>query len=133
MGMKNRYNSMVSFFTRKQKRSYKVVVQLSSEEVAVHKAMIKQLNNAMDALDQLEIEVVVHGLGIGFLLPSSPVINSIEKLHKSGVTFLVCRNTLNDKKLERSDLFPGTNVIPSGVAHVIVRQAEGWSYLKTGF
>lgn len=133
MGMKNTYKSIVSFFVPKQKSKNKVVVQLSSEDASVHKAMIKQLNNAMNALDQLEVEVVVHGPGIDFLLLNSPLINNIEKLTKAGVQFLVCRNTLNDKKIEPSDLFAGSNIIPSGVAHLIVRQSEDWSYLKAGF
>jgi intracellular sulfur oxidation DsrE/DsrF family protein len=133
MGMKNIYNSVASFFSSKQKSVYKVVIQLSNEDTAVHKAMIKQLNNALEALDKLEIEVVVHGQGIGFLLLSSPVINNIEKLQKKGVRFLVCKNTLNDKKLEPSALYAGSKVIASGVAHLIVRQSQGWSYLKAGF
>lgn len=113
--------------------AYQVVFQLSSSDTLVHKALTKQLNNLLAAMPGVTIEVVTHGPGITFLQQSSTVKNNLEKLQQLGVTFLACRNTLLEKKIDPGTLLPFASVIPAGLAHIIRRQSEGWSYIKAGF
>lgn len=112
---------------------YRVVFQLSSPDTLVYKSLLKQLQNLQAALPGAEIEVVTHGPGVAFLQKSSVAKNSIEKLKSQGVTFLVCRNTLKEKNIPEASLLPAATIIPAGLAHIIVRQSEGWSYIKAGF
>ena len=42
----------------------------------------------------------------------------------------MCRNTLTARGLSEADLHPQAEVVPSGVAHLVLRQAEGWAYLR---
>ncbi|MEJ5960882.1 DsrE family protein [Pedobacter immunditicola] len=111
----------------------KVVIQLSSNDTLVHRSLLKQLNNIQKAFNKVTIEVVAHGPGIELLSKQSPFINTIAVLHQRGIAFLVCQNTLNEKKVSPQALVPLIKIIPSGLAHVITRQSEGWSYLKAGF
>jgi len=117
----------------KNKELQKVVIQLSSNDTLVHRSLIKQLHNIQKAFKKVTIEVVTHGPGIEFLSKQSPFRNSIEVLNRSGIAFLVCQNTLNEKKVSPQELLPLIKIIPSGLAHVITRQSEGWSYIKAGF
>ncbi|RNI28068.1 hypothetical protein EFA69_18495 [Rufibacter immobilis] len=116
-------------------KQQKVVFQLSNHDPLVHKAMVKQLNNLLTAFEKgnIQTEVVVHGPGIELLLQESPLKNNLESLHRKGVLFLVCQNTLQEKKIAPDRLLPFSQIIPAGIAHVIVRQSEGWSYIKVGF
>ena len=111
----------------------RVVFQLSSNDTLVHKSLVKQLNNLLTAINNVEIEVITHGPGVTMLQENSAVKNNLEKLEKRGVKFLVCRNTLNEKKIDPKTLLPISSIIPAGLAHIIVRQSEGWSYIKAGF
>lgn len=116
-----------------KKGEYKVVIQLSSKDVEIQKALINQINNLLKALPNIIIEVVVHSHGINFLLKESPLSNNIEKLNSSSrVLFLACSNTLNSLQLNSSALLSSASVIESGVAHLVLRQQNGWSYLKAG-
>lgn len=112
---------------------YKVVVQLSSNEIAVQKATISQLNNILNAFDSIEVEVVMNGLGIDLLLTDSLYYNTLERLHEKGIQFLVCKNTLNHRNLGSTSILPFGTIVPSAIAHLIIRQQEGWSYIKAGF
>ncbi len=114
-------------------QEYKVVFQLSNNDTLVHKALVKQLNNLLNSMNHVKIEVVTHGPGIEFLMNTTRLTNNIEELHKKDVVFLVCNNTLIDKKLTSAVLLPIAKVVPAGIAHIIKRQAEGWSYIKVGF
>ncbi|MEO6682687.1 MAG: DsrE family protein [Ginsengibacter sp.] len=111
---------------------YKVVIQLSDNDPSLQKATINQVNNILNALEDIQIEVVLHSLGIHFLLQDNHLKSHIEQLHGKGVMFLVCRNALNAQNLDQDTLLSFAEIIPSAVAHLIVRQAEGWSYLKIG-
>lgn len=112
--------------------NYNVVIQLTSDDEIVQKALLNQINNLLSSLPGINIEVVVHGNGISMLLENSSLKNNIERAYKSGIQFLACNNTLISHKLTPSNLFDLIKVIPSAVAHLVTRQYEGWAYLKAG-
>jgi intracellular sulfur oxidation DsrE/DsrF family protein len=111
----------------------RVVFQLSNNDTFIQKSLIRQLNNVLKAIDEIEIEVVTHGYGIDLLLKDTAFENNIIALHEQGVRFLACKNTLDQQNLSEKDLVEFTTVVPSGLAHVIIRQGEGWSYIKASF
>jgi len=117
----------------KNDRKHKVVFQLSNNDTFVQKSLIRQLSNLLEAIDGISIEVVAHGYGIDLLLGNSPFKNNISMLRNKGVDFLVCERTLQHEKFDPSGLLNFTKVVPAGVAHIIQRQSEGWSYIKAGF
>lgn len=117
----------------KQQKIQRVVIQLSSNDTLVHRSLLKQLNNIQKAFNTVTIEVVAHGPGIELLSKQSPFKNTVAVLNQKGIAFLVCQNTLNEKNVSPGELVSLIKIIPSGLAHVITRQSEGWSYLKAGF
>jgi len=112
---------------------HKVIIQLSSNDLLVQKATIGQLNNILNAFNAIQIEVVMNGPGINLILKDSAMTNVLEQLNEKGIHFLVCQNTLNQKNLDSNALLSFAGIIPSSIAHLIVRQSEGWSYIKAGF
>ncbi len=111
---------------------YKVVIQLSSSDIEIQKALINQINNLCAELTNILIEVIVHSKGLNFILKDSSLSNNIEKLNSSGIKFLVCNNSLKSLHLNSSSILDFASVVPSGVTHLVKRQHEGWSYLKAG-
>jgi intracellular sulfur oxidation DsrE/DsrF family protein len=41
-----------------------------------------------------------------------------------------CNNSLINRKIDKSALLPFVTVVPSGVAELVKKQAEGWQYLR---
>ena len=111
---------------------YNVVIQLTSDDEIIIRSLLNQLNNLLISLPEINIEVVVHSKGVKMLLKDSSFKNNLEKANKSGVKFLACNNTLVSQKINSGDLIAFCTVIPSAVAHLVVRQHEGWAYLKAG-
>ena len=109
---------------------YKVVIQLSQNDLHLQKAALGQINNLLKDLENIYVELVTHSSGLNLLLKNTPLFDSIEKLHDKGVVFLVCQNALNSQRLEKKDVIPLAKIIPSAVAHLVKRQTEGWSYLR---
>lgn len=111
---------------------YKVVIQLSSNETLVQKATIGQLNNILNAFTHIQVELVMNGAGIELVLNDSGLSNILELQHQKGIQFLVCQNSLNQKNLSANSLLPFIKIVPSALAYLIVKQHEGWSYIKAG-
>lgn len=113
--------------------SQKTVIQLSSGDESVYKSLISQIQNILNALEGIKLEIVTHGPGVDFLKQNNPFEEKQMALGEQGVQFFVCQNSLNAKKLDISYFSRVTEIVPSALAHIIVRQSEGWSYIKAGF
>ena len=111
---------------------YKVVIQLSSNETLIQKATIGQLNNILNAFSKIQIELVMNGAGIDLVMNESGFSNILELQHQKGIQFVVCQNSLNQKNISANALLPFTKITPSSIAYLIIKQHEGWSYIKAG-
>lgn len=119
----------------KSKHVHQVVIQITSSDSLVWKALTNNIRHLKDAWgDSVHIEVVAHGPGIDFLLSlKTTQQKEITHFKNEGVVFAGCANTLKARNLTKEALVPEAMVVPSGVAEVIIKQEEGWSYLKAGF
>jgi intracellular sulfur oxidation DsrE/DsrF family protein len=108
-----------------------VVVHLDEADPGKHHAVLRNVRNLMDALGpETHIELVTHGPGISILLEDSPQREAVQALHDQGLVVTACRNTLRSEDIPPERLVPGAVIVPSGIAHLVLRQREGWSYVR---
>lgn len=116
-----------------QQNKLSVVWDLSSADTAVQGAVFRQINNARALKPDLQIEVVFHGKAVLSLLKSDKSFEDRVRFAKErGVTVAVCNNSLKRLKIDPSQLMPETTIVPSAVVELILKQSDGWSYLKAG-
>ena len=126
--------SFSSIFAQKSEKEHRIVFHLSNADTLVHKALVTQVVNVLEVWKNAKIEVVVHNNGIGFMKTAeSRVIKEIEALKAQGVVFAVCENTLKKRKIEKTQILPSATFVPVGLAEIIMKEEEGWSYIKAGF
>jgi uncharacterized protein len=118
-----------------QTNTHKIVFQLTTDDVKVHRGLIKQLNNLKNGWnDAVEMEVVCHGPGINFLIQGiSTMQNEILALKSRGVIFIACENTLREKNIDKNTVIPNLNFVTMGIGEIVEKQEAGWSYIKAGF
>ena len=117
-----------------KEKEHKVVFHLASSDTLVHKSLVKQVGNVLDYWKNAKIEVVVHNNGIGFMKQDEARYNKeIEALRGRGVVFAVCENTLKQRKIEKSQILTSATFVPVGLAEIILKEEDGWSYIKAGF
>ena len=110
-----------------------MVWDLSNADTAVQGAVFRQINNARAQKPNLDIEVVFHGYAVKSLLKVDKSFEERIKMAKEkGVIIAVCNNSLKRLKIDPSELMQEVTVVPSAVVELIVKQSEGWSYLKAG-
>lgn len=118
-----------------KKAKHNIVMQLTSADVKVHNGLTKQLNNLKDGWGQdVSIEVVCHGPGIDFMRSSTTAFaQEIEALKQRGVIFVVCENSLKERKVDKSEILPGNEFVRMGIGEIVLKQEKEWTYIKAGF
>ena len=113
---------------------HKVVFQMSTQDREEQLGLIRNLNNLLAGWgNNLHAEVVAHGPGISMLRADSPLADQIRELTVKGVVFIACENTMKQKGIAKSQLIDSVRTVPMGLAHIIERQEQGWSYIKANF
>lgn len=114
---------------------HRVVLQVTSGDTLVWKGLMKNVQHLKEAWgDQVQLEVVAHGGALGLLVKNQTTQAArIAEFVKQGVVFVACQNTMRERKVEKSDILPEAGFVPSGIGEVVLKQEDGWSYLKIGF
>lgn len=115
-------------------RQHRIVFHLATGDTLAYRALTKQLSNVLAYWPTALLEVVVHNKGIGFMRRDQSVFEpEIQALKSKGVVFAVCENTMKQQKLTKDQILPQAIYVPVGLAELVIRQEEGWSYIKAGF
>jgi intracellular sulfur oxidation DsrE/DsrF family protein len=110
----------------------RVVIQVSDGDPAKWNLALNNARNLQTDLgsNNVEIEIVAYGPGIGMLKLESPVANRIGEAKDAGVKVIACENTMKTQKLAREDMLNGIGYVGAGVVEIMQRQQEGWAYLR---
>lgn len=46
---------------------------------------------------------------------------------------MVCQNTMNQRNIKEDELIEEAEIVPAGIAEIVEKQEQGWSYIKGGF
>ncbi|CAN5617514.1 hypothetical protein BH10BAC3_BH10BAC3_35720 [soil metagenome] len=114
---------------------HRVVIQLSSSDTLVWKGLMNNLKNLKEGWGEtVEIEVVAHSTGIEMLMIAKTTEQKkITEFKTMGIVFVACQNTMKAKKITKEEIVAEAGYVPMGVGEIIMKEEQGWSYLKSGF
>lgn len=126
----------------------KAVYHINYYGAGIQTSTLINIQNHINATgkDNVDIKVVVHGDGLSLLMypdavgsngmtegnASTVILARIEGLKQQGVQFLICRHTLDNRKIDVNDLYDvaAGDIVPLGVAHLAILQSQGYAYIK---
>ncbi|MFM8609092.1 MAG: hypothetical protein ACKOCJ_01325 [Burkholderiaceae bacterium] len=113
-------------------RPHKLVMQVSDADPAKWNLALNNARNVQADLgrDQVAIEIVAYGPGLGMLRMDSVVGNRVAEALASGITVVACENTMTNQKITRADMLPNIGYALSGVVQLMKRQREGYAYVR---
>lgn len=118
----------------KAPRQHRIAMQLVSGDTLVHKGLMRQLRNMLEAAPTMQLEVVCHGPGMDLLMSDRSIVaDKVKHFSERGIVFLACENTITERKLDRTLILPEAGYVKAGIIHIVERQEDGWSYIKAGF
>ncbi len=114
---------------------HKIVIQVSTDDPRTQKIA---LNNAVNlqkqyGIDNIQIEIVAYGPGLGLLTKKSKQADRVESLAMQDITFSACGNTMK-KVAKKSGKMPalleGVGQVSAGVARIMELQEQGYAYVR---
>ncbi|WP_435703205.1 DsrE family protein [Yoonia sp.] len=108
------------------------------EDDRAYRGALRNVQNHINAVgaENMEIQVVLHGNGLGLLANAKTNENlqaQVLSLRGQEVNFVVCNNTLRGREISyQDDLFEvfEDHIVPSGVAELSRLQLMGYTYIK---
>jgi intracellular sulfur oxidation DsrE/DsrF family protein len=125
----------MSTFAQAGEVKNKLVIQVSTDDPRTQKIA---LNNAVNlqklyGADNIVIEVVAYGPGLGLLTEKSGQASRVESLALQDIHFSACGNTMK-KVAEKSGKMPklleGVDQVTAGVARIMELQQQGYAYIR---
>lgn len=115
--------------------NYKALIQLSTSEEEVIKSLVSHVKNLRTGLgEDAEILILCHARSLDFVLSKNKNFEaSIRLLLSFKATIAACENMLKAHDKTKEELHEGIETVPSAIVALVVKQQEGWSYLKAGF
>jgi intracellular sulfur oxidation DsrE/DsrF family protein len=112
---------------------HRVVIQFSDSDSLSQASVTGQVKNIRAVWPNAAIEVVCHGPGLDLLVTKkSKAATAVQEWSKKGVVFAACQNTMQRRNVKPEDLLPAAASVPSAMVELIVKQEEGWAYVKGG-
>ena len=111
---------------------HKVVFQVSDADPAKWNLTLNNAKNVQQELgaNQVDIEVVAYGPGIGMLKADALIANRVSEAAQAGVKLVACENTMTVQKIAKADMNTAISYAPAGVVELMQRQREGWAYIR---
>jgi len=110
----------------------RVVMQVSDGEPGKWNLALNNARNLQADLgkDNVIVEIVAYGPGIGMLKAESSVGTRIADAMASGVSVVACENTMAGQKLTKGDMLPKIGYVPAGVVEIMQKQQQGYAYIR---
>lgn len=113
---------------------YRMLLQVSENSVD---KLNMALNSAMNVQEifgpkNIVVELVVFGDGVNTLkyYAPIPIADKVEEATAEGLRIVVCEIAMRSHKLRPSDMLEEVRYVQSGVAELVEKQTEGWSYIR---
>jgi intracellular sulfur oxidation DsrE/DsrF family protein len=114
-----------------------VVVEVNFEGHDQWEAVLHNVYNLEKALEPeggVQVEIVTLGKGVGILQTTdADIVARLKAFADKGDVIGICNNTCVGRHIKKEDLASYVTIVDSGVAEVVRREEQGWSYLKGGF
>jgi len=127
-------SSTYAFAQTDNGEKHKIVFQFVSGDTLSQHSLVNNLKNLREGWPKAAVEVVFHGNGIFMVMDEkTKYAKELEDFAvKKDIKLVVCENTMKQKKIVKSQLLPFVSTVPMAIAEIVVKQEQGWTYLKAG-
>ena len=110
---------------------YHVVFDVTTKDSNTHKAVIKWCNEIISADPTAKIEVVYYAQSLDMITQGKSVVTAdVSLLAGKNVSFRVCAVAMKKWNIDKSQLLPGVVTVPDGIYEILLKQKEGYAYIK---
>jgi intracellular sulfur oxidation DsrE/DsrF family protein len=115
-----------------QQRPYNIVFDLTTSDTATHQRVIRWINGILTSHPDAKIEVVFYGKALDMIVKDKSIVaNEVIKLATDKkVTFAACEHAMQVFNISKGQLLNGVTTVPDALYELVIKQAEGYGYIK---
>jgi len=115
-----------------QDHPYRVVFDLTSTDTLNQMALTGMMKGIAENNPDAEMEVVMYGKGFELVMPEkSKFTEEVKAMIKNPrVSFAVCEMAMKKHHVTTAMFVKGVRTVPDGVKEIVMKQQEGWGYIK---
>ncbi len=122
----------ISGFALAQKVPYNVVFDVTSGDTIVHQMVMRWVSEIASSVPDAKVEVVFYAKSLDMVTKNKSVVaDSLTKYAAmKNVSFRVCQVAMKKNKVEKDQLLEGVQTVPDGIYEIVLKQHDGWAYIK---
>lgn len=115
-----------------QKVPYNVVFDITTNDTLMHQSLVRWVKGILEKYPEAKIEVVFYGKSLGMITEGKSVVSSevIKLTTYENVAFKVCEQAMKRNEVDKSQLLNGVQTVPDAIYEIVLRQQDGWAYIK---
>lgn len=117
-----------------QTNPIRVVFDITSKDTLAHQGALRHMALMAKSYPQSTFELVVYGSALPMFVKGQSTIEKAMAplLGNKNVSFKVCSSTMKRYNVENAQLVAGVEVVPDAILEIVIKQGEGWGYIKEG-
>jgi uncharacterized protein len=122
----------ISFYPCFGQQPYNVAFDLTSKDSTDHKMVLRWLKEIPEDNPKAKLEVVLYGQSLGMVTKESSVVaDEIRSvLLNPNISIVVCAVAMKHNHITKEHLLPGVRIVPDGIYELLLKQKQGWAYIK---
>ena len=119
-------------FTNRKPQPYRVAFDLTSRDSVDQAAVVRWIREISASSPDAEMEVAMYGKGLEIVMPEkSKVLDQVKvAIANPKVKFKACAIAMKNNNVDKSQMLPEVEVVPDAIKELVMKQHEGWGYIK---
>lgn len=111
---------------------YNIVFDITTSDTATHQRVIRWSKGILETRPDAKIEIVFYGKALDMVVQNrSTVVDDVIKLaNDKQVIFAVCEQAMKVHHIKKSQLLSGVSTVPDSLYELVMKQAQGYGYIK---
>ena len=125
----------LAFSTSAQEKGQKIIFDVTSTDTKIHRSTLLMMKVMSANYPNTLLEVMVYGEALPMLMKNqSTVATEIAQYVDNGnVIFTACEVSMELLfKIDKSQLLDGVGTVENAIPDIVMKQKNGWGYLKVG-
>jgi len=117
-----------------QTNPIRVVFDITSKDTLAHQGALRHMALMAKSYPQSTFELVVYGSALPMFVKGQSTIEKAMAplIGNKNVSFKVCSSTMKRYNVDKAQLITGVEVVPDAIMEIVIKQGEGWGYIKEG-
>jgi intracellular sulfur oxidation DsrE/DsrF family protein len=115
-----------------QSKPYNIVFDITTGDTATHARVIRWAKGIVESHPDAKVEIVFYGRSLDMIVMGKSTVTAdvIKLATEKKVTFVACEHAMQVFNIKKEQLLSGVTTVPDALYELIIKQQEGYGYIK---